>query len=74
MTTSFRLVETLPGMVIFQVTLMRELMKTIESAPLKEVVSAIKKMNKQIDILFDKAAKAQEEVQAKESGRGSGPV
>jgi hypothetical protein len=48
--------RALPEQVLFQVAVMRELMKTIELAPVQDVVGAIEKMNEQIDQL-EKAAK-----------------
>ena len=57
--------EQLPGAVLFQVVIMRELMKTIADAPLRDAVPALDKMTEQIDILFEKASKAREEQLAK---------
>jgi hypothetical protein len=48
--------RALPERVIFQVAVMRELMKTIEFAPVQDVVAAIEEMNGQIDFL-EKTAK-----------------
>jgi polyhydroxyalkanoate synthesis regulator protein len=48
--------RALPEQVLFQVAVMRELMKTIELAPVQDVVAAIEKMSEQIDQL-EKAAK-----------------
>jgi len=51
-------VEILPGQVLFQVGLMRELMKTVAIAPLHEVVIVHQKINEQLDLLFENAQKA----------------
>jgi hypothetical protein len=48
--------RALPEQVIFQVSVMRELMKKIEFAPVQNVVAAIEEMNEQIDLL-EKTAK-----------------
>jgi hypothetical protein len=58
-------VTKLPSQVIFQVTLMRELMKSIGNAPLKEAIPAVQQMNEQLDLLFFSATAAHEELKAK---------
>jgi hypothetical protein len=51
--------EALPGKVRFSAVRMRELMKTIESAPVSEVAEAIPKLKKEIDILIELVNKAE---------------
>ena len=58
-------VEALPGAVLFQVVIMRELMKTIDTTPLREVIPTLNKMNEQIDLLFAKGSRAQDEQELK---------
>jgi hypothetical protein len=58
-------VVQLPGQVLFQVTLMRELMKIIGNAPLNEAISAVHQMNEQLDLLFFNATEADEELKSK---------
>jgi hypothetical protein len=48
--------RALPEQVMLHVSAMRELMKTIEFAPVQNVVAAIEEMNEQIDLL-EKTAK-----------------
>jgi hypothetical protein len=51
-------VERLPSQVLFQVGLMRTMMKTIETAPLHEVVIVHQRLNEQLDLLQENAEKA----------------
>jgi sugar-specific transcriptional regulator TrmB len=57
-------VHALPGEVLFHVEVMRQEMKTIKTAPPKEVTAAIEKMEEEINHLFEKASKAAEELAA----------
>jgi hypothetical protein len=57
-------VRELPDQVLFHVEVMRQEIKTIKTAPLKEVAAAVEKMEEEINLLFEKAGKAAEEMAA----------
>jgi hypothetical protein len=57
-------VYALPGEVLFDVEVMRQEIKTIKMAPHEEVAAAIEEMEKEINLLFEKASKAAEKMAA----------
>ena len=59
-------VHALPGEVLFHVEVMRQEIKTIKTAPPKEIAAAIKKMEEEINVLFEKASKAAEQMAAEQ--------
>ena len=63
MTDLTRPILALPSEVLFQVSIMRELMKTIKSAPLNNVAAAVERMNEELEVLSDRASKAAGEIQ-----------
>jgi hypothetical protein len=57
-------VHALPGEVLFHVEVIRQEMKTIKTAAREEVAAAIEKMEEEINLLFEKAGRAAEEMAA----------
>jgi hypothetical protein len=65
MTDLTRPILALPSEVLFRVSVMRELVKTIKSAPLNNVGAgaAVERMNEVLEVLSDKASRAAGEIQ-----------
>jgi hypothetical protein len=52
-------VRELPDQFLFHVEVMRQEMKTIETAPLREVAAAVEKMEEEINLPFERQATLQ---------------
>jgi hypothetical protein len=72
MTDLTRPILALPSEVLFRVSVMRELMKTIKSAPLNDI--AVERMNEELEVLSDRASKAAREIQRLRSATSDAQV
>jgi hypothetical protein len=64
MTNLPRTILALPNEILFQVSVMRELVNTIKSAPAADVVAAVERMSQEIEALSEKASRAAGEIQS----------
>ena len=74
MTDLTRPILALPSEVLFRVSVMRELMKTIKSAPLNNVAAAVERMNEELEVLSDRASRAAGEIQRLRSATNDAQV
>ncbi len=63
MTNLPRSIVALPNDILFQVSVMRELVNTIRSAPPADVAAAVARMSEEIEALSEKATKVLGEIQ-----------
>jgi hypothetical protein len=63
MTDLPRSILALPNEILFQVSVMRELMNTIRSAPVADVAAAVERMSEELQSLSEKASRAVAEMQ-----------